>query len=277
MVNDFKRIVSNATRRFSGRGGKRTYRCHEEFLPVEDSGWQGCVRRGREIDWRRLPVTLAAATVLKENRVFLMDNMVIKRFPLRFLHADRCLNAYKMAFELQKRAVNTPQNLAYLKYNRYSYYVSAYLADAVTANEYFSAMQADPEHKRRQIRKFARWVSFVHEQDLYQHDFKSCNVLCREGEFYLVDLEGIRLRAPAFNDKIYNLAQLNASMSKFVTLKDRLRFFTVYVRNLELTMTERRAVLQKIWDIMLKKNTAYYDLAPEDLWPLGLIGLKGGH
>lgn len=267
-LKDLDEAVSGVARRFNAKHSKRIHKRKGEFLHIRDDGWKGFVRNGSDIDWRQLPAALSKAINLKENRVFLMDNLVVKRFPLRFLHADRCLNAFKMAFELQKRGIGTPHNIAYLKKGRYSYYISAYLENSVTVNACFSAMDNCPEHKRRQTHKFACWVSFVHNQDIFQHDFKSCNILCRDNEFYMVDLEGVRLRAPAFDDKIYNLAQLNASMSKHVTLRDRLRFFAVYAREQKIPTAQKRAVLQKIWNIMLKKNTAYYDLAPMDLWPL---------
>lgn len=268
MLTALDQALSGVARRFGAKHDKRSHMRKGEFLHAKDKGWQGFVRTDSCFNWQQMPGLLNTAAVLKEDRVFLANDVVIKRFPLRFLHADRCFNAFKMAFELQKRGINTPQNIAYLKKGRYSYYISAYLPNAVTVNEYFSAMQGCSTHNRRQIRKFAQWVGFVHSQDVFQHDFKSCNVLCADNEFYMVDLEGVRLRTPAFNDKVYNLAQLNASMSKYVTLRDRLRFFAVYAREQKLPPAERRVVLQKIWDVMLKKNTAYYDLAPEDIWPV---------
>ena len=267
-LSDLNTALKGVARRFDAKHDKRKHRRNGEFEQINDHGLSGRARAGAGVDWNRVLASLSAENSIKEERVFLVDNLVVKRYPLRFLHADRCRIAFKMAFELQKRNINTPRSTAYLKKGRYSYYASAYLANAVTVNEYFSAMRGYSTPKRRRINGFAQWVSFVHNQDVFQHDFKSCNILFSDGEFYMVDLEGVRLRAPAFDDKVYNLAQLNASMGKYVTLRDRLRFFAAYAREQKLVPAERRAVLQKIWDVMLKKNTAYYDLAPTDLWPV---------
>lgn len=253
--------------RYAAKHAKRRYKRTSEFMQYKSGALQGLVRRNADIAWDDLPERLTPTTNIKEGRVFVMDGLVVKRFPLRFLHADRCLTAFKMAFELEARHVNTPLRMGYLKKGRYSYYISQFLADSVTVNEYFSGLRNEPRRKRLMIHDFARWVSFVHKQDIYQRDFKSCNILCQNNVFYMVDLEGIRLRRPAFDDKVYNIAQLNASMSKYVSLKDRLRFFAVYAKEQDIPQTERRRILQKIWDVMLGKNTAYYNLAPEDIMP----------
>lgn len=256
-----------ARARYAAKHNKRRFKQTGEFMQFKAGALQGLVRRNVTVDWAGLLEHLTPETNIKENRVFVVNGMVIKRFPLRFLHADRCFTAFKMAFELEMRQIDTPPRMAYLKKGRYSYYVSAFLEGSATVNEYFSGLSGRAAFKRRMIHALARWVSNVHAQNLYQRDFKSCNILCCNDVFYMVDLEGIRLRAPAFDDKIYNLAQLNASMGKYVSLKDRLRFLAVYAAMQNIPQAEKRAIIQKIWDIMLQKNTAYYGLNPEDLKP----------
>jgi hypothetical protein len=61
------------------------------------------------------------------------------------------------------------------------------------------------------------------------------------------------------------LAQLNASVSNAITIKDRLRFYHYYSVDRQLTRTQRRAVYRKVWNITMTKNTALYDFFPDEL------------
>ena len=79
----------------------------------------------------------------------------------------------------------------------------------------------------------------------------------------MVDLDGVRIRHLSRQNKIYNLAQLNASVSNAITIKDRLRFYHHYSAGRPLARLQRRAVYRKVWNITRTKNTALYDLFPE--------------
>jgi hypothetical protein len=104
------------------------------------------------------------------------------------------------------------------------------------------------------------WLRTFHDTDVWQRDFKSSNILCRESDFFMVDLEGVRIRRLSDRNKIYNLAQLNASVSNAISIKDRLRFYHYYSADLQPTRQQRRAVYRKVWDITKTKNTKIYDL-----------------
>ena len=80
----------------------------------------------------------------------------------------------------------------------------------------------------------------------------------------MVDLDGVRIRHLSRQNKIYNLAQLNASVSNAITIKDRLRFYHHYSADRPLARLQRRAVYRKVWNITRTKNTALYDLFPEN-------------
>ena len=81
----------------------------------------------------------------------------------------------------------------------------------------------------------------------------------------MVDLDGVRIRRLSEYDKIYNLAQLNASVGNAITLKDRLRFYHYYSADFKPSRPQRRTVCRKIWDITKTKNTRIYDLDPAKL------------
>jgi len=76
----------------------------------------------------------------------------------------------------------------------------------------------------------------------------------------MVDLDGVRIRRLSEQNKIYNLAQLNASVSNTVSIKDRLRFYHYYSANYEPTRLQRRKVYRQVWEITKTKNTKIYDL-----------------
>jgi hypothetical protein len=76
----------------------------------------------------------------------------------------------------------------------------------------------------------------------------------------MVDLDGVRIRRLSEQNKIYNLAQLNASVSNAVSIKDRLRFYHYYSADFQPTRPQRRRVYRQVWEITQTKNTKIYDL-----------------
>jgi hypothetical protein len=69
--------------------------------------------------------------------------------------------------------------------------------------------------------------------------------------------------------KIVNLAQLNASVSNAISLKDRLRFYHYLSGGSKTSRQRRRADYRLIWEITRSKTTFYYDLDLEKLWKDG--------
>ena len=76
----------------------------------------------------------------------------------------------------------------------------------------------------------------------------------------MIDLDGVRIRRLKERDRIVNLAQLNASLSNAVTLKDRIRFFSYYTAGMNLGRHQRRSNYKEIWDITKTKGTTNYGL-----------------
>jgi hypothetical protein len=90
-------------------------------------------------------------------------------------------------------------------------------------------------------------------------------VLCRNDNYFLIDLDGVKIRRLSEENKIINLAQLNASLSNAVTIKDRLRFYYYYSADGNPSRQKRREVYQKVWEITQTKNTANFGLTIEKL------------
>jgi tRNA A-37 threonylcarbamoyl transferase component Bud32 len=133
------------------------------------------------------------------------------------------------------------------------------LDDRLHLNAYLSAL-SDEKNKRQALKKLALWLRRFHDTDVWQRDFKSSNILCRNSDYFMVDLDGVRIRRLSAQNKIYNLAQLNASVGNAISIKDRLRFYHYYSADIQPTRQQRRAVYRQVWDITKTKNTKIYDL-----------------
>ena len=75
----------------------------------------------------------------------------------------------------------------------------------------------------------ARTVRRMHDRGVFHADLKAANVLVADGRLQIVDLDRVRfsLDVPE-RDRIFNLAQLNASVTPPLTRTDRLRALRLY-------------------------------------------------
>lgn len=250
-------------RHFRSRS-KRCMKNSTEFRIVRKAGLKGYKRRW--FDWGRseLEQALAKGTNVKTGSVIAFGNACIKVNRLRLFHQDRCLASWKMSRALEVRDVLVPQALGYLKAEGKSYFLSEYLAGSLPLNNYLSSV-GDEKQKRRDLKKIALWLRKLHNLNIWQRDFKSSNFLCMDDKLYMVDLDSVRIRRLDEQNKITNLAQLNASVSNAVSIKDRLRFYHYYSADRQPTRQQRRVVYRKVWEITKTKNTAIYDLDIEKL------------
>ena len=164
-----------------------------------------------------------------------------------------------MSRALEVRGIAVPRSLGYFVINNVSCFIAELLVDRCHLNTYLSTL-SDEQAKRRALKKLALWLRHFHDSNVWQRDFKSSNILCQNEDYFMVDLDGVRIRSLSEHNKIYNLAQLNASLGNAITIKDRLRFYHYYSADRQLTRPQRRAVYRKVWDISKTKNTKIYDL-----------------
>ena len=85
----------------------------------------------------------------------------------------------------------------------------------------------------------------------------------------MLDLDGVKVCRWNPQMKIINLAQLNASVSNAISLKDRLRFYHYLTGGAKTSKQRRRADYRKIWEITRSKTTFYYDLDLDKLCKIG--------
>ena len=268
--------VINAARRHQRRRYRsRSKRCCKnstQFQIVKSGNLHGFKRRG--FHWGALELQQAEANgkSLKEIHVFSYNGVCLKKQRQSFFHQNRCLTSWKMSQALEARGISVPRSLGYLTIKRQRYFLAELLDDRLHLNAYLSAL-SDERHKRQVLKKLARWLKTIHDTDVWQRDFKSLNILCRDSDFFMIDLDGVRIRRLSESQKINNLAQLNASISNAISIKDRLRFYHYYLAGLQLTRKQRRAVYRRVWDISKTKNTKAFNL---DLTELLNSPIKAG-
>jgi len=258
-----KAMARHQQRRFRSRT-KRCCKNSSEFEIIKRTKLYGYKRRNFNWGKSELQQALKRGKIIKPGRVIAYNGVCIKICYKKFLHNDRCLASWKMSRALEVRGIASPRSLSYFRVNRYSYFLSEFLVDSIHLNDYLSLI-TDKRQKRRALKKLALWLKNIHDCNVWQKDFKSSNVLCQKGEYFLVDLDGVKIRLLSEDNKIVNLAQLNASISNAIKVRDRLRFYHYYSADDRPSRQQRRAIYQRIWDNSRTKNTFVFDLDMDKL------------
>jgi tRNA A-37 threonylcarbamoyl transferase component Bud32 len=222
--------------------------------------------RRRDFLWGKadLQAALAHGTKIKDDRLIAYKNVCVKINPQRRFHQDRALASWKMSRAIAVRGIDVPLALAYFALPGTTYFLSVFHGDSRDLNDYLSALTK--KEKKGALNRFADWLRTCHGLNIWQRDFKSTNVLVRDNQFMMVDLEGVSIRKNLpWGKKLINLAQLNASISHRLTVKDRLRFFHFYCGTTLPSRGKRRRAYKKIWKITKKKNTLPFNLDLEQL------------
>ena len=252
-----------ATRRYQDRRYRsRVKRCCKdstEFEILRHRHLRGYRRRSFAWLENDLRNALDKGVVIKPDRVHCFQDVCIKIHRRKLFHRDRCLTSWKMSRALDVRRIMVPLSLAYFRTGDKSYFLSQFLKESVGLNEYLSRI-TEADQKRAALKKLAQWLKKIHSLGIWQHDLKSSNVLYHQGEYVLTDLDSVRIRRLSHHHEIINLAQLNASLSNAVSLKDRLRFYSYYTENDTAPRIRRRSVYKKVWQITRQKNTMNFDL-----------------
>ena len=116
------------------------------------------------------------------------------------------------------------KRLAYFLMGGDSYLLSEFLVDSILLNDCLSLLTRERQ-KRRALKKLVLWLGSFHDHEILQREFKSSDVLCRDGHYFLGDLDSVKISHHLPYEKgILNLAQLNASLGNAITIKDRLVF-----------------------------------------------------
>jgi len=244
---------------------KRCCKNSTEFAVIKGIDFHGYKRRSFHWDQQKLQQALEQGKVVKKKRVINYQGVNIKIHRKRLFHKDRCLASWKMSRALEVRNIVVPQSLAYFVMKGYSFFLSEFIVDSILLNDYLSSLSAE-SHKRRALKKLALWLRQIHDHHVWQRDFKSENILCRNGDYLMIDMDSVIIRDRLPDEKkIINLAQLNASVSNDITIKDRLRFLYYYMAEERPSWQQQRDICRKVWAITSSKDTSYFDLDIEKL------------
>lgn len=256
---EVKRSGQKHQKRYYRSRAKRCCKNSSEFAVIKLKGVNGYKRK--EFQWGKNEIenALRLGIKLKEDRVIAYKNVCIKIHEKRILHRDRCLACWKNSKALEVRNIPVPKSLGYYRIDKKSFFLSEFLESSLGLNEYLSSIK-DFKKKRMAVRKLAFWVKRIHNQNVWQRDFKSNNILCGKGKFILIDLDGVRIKNLSKKNRIANLAQLNASLSNEIRYKDRVRFFHYYSLEEKQTRQERRDIYKRVWAITKTKNTKVFGL-----------------
>ena len=270
---DFKKSVSEEEIKkatgyhFHRRLRSRTNRCCKnstEFEIVKEPRFKGYKKRNFNWGRQELVKALLEATSLKEDRVFRYHDVCIKIHPRKLFHRDRCFTSWKISRALEILDIPVPQAYAFFSMGTKSYFLSEIPVGSMPLNNYLSSL-TNKQEKRRAIIKFALWMRKIHDHQVRQRDFKSSNVLCKNGEYFMIDLDSVKIGRLTDKQRIINLAQLNSSLSNMISRKDRLRFFYYYAAMDERSRNSRRSIYKKVWEISQTKNTKIFNLDLEGL------------
>jgi len=215
---EVKRSGQKHQKRYYRSRAKRCCKNSSEFAVVKLKGINGYKRK--EFQWGKNEIedALRLGIKLKEDRVIAYKNVCIKIHEKRILHRDRCLACWKNSRALEVRNIPVPKALGYYRIDKKSFFLSEFLNDSMPLNDYFSSIK-DIKKKRMAVRELALWVKKIHNQNVWQRDFKSLNILSQKGNFILIDLDSVRIENLSERKKIVNLAQLNASLSNEIHIK----------------------------------------------------------
>ncbi len=187
-----------------------------------------------------------------------------------FLIGSRSVKEWKAAQGLSVRGFNTPEALSVVEKRQglflfESFFLTRWVEGSMELNDYIKRTPLGYDQKRGFIISFALTLKRLHQKAIYHADLKSNNILVRvsmdrKQDFYFIDLDRVYFQKNlSEHQKINNLAQINASVSKIMTPKDRLRFFYYYMGK-NLTKNQRKHYYNIILEISRKKVTEPYDI-----------------
>ena len=266
--NEFKRSVhirdirAASAKHYKKHIKSRTKRCLKNTSEFEVfKTRQHKIYKRKDFTWSKTDIlnALNSGVNLKENKVIAYKSVCIKIHAKGRLHKDRCLASWINSRALDMHGITIPRALGYFQFNHKSYFMADYLKDGIPLYKFLPTL-AGEKNKRKIIKQLALWVRNIHHCKIWQKDFNSTNVLYFKNQFILLDLDNVKLGRLTETQKILNLAQLNASTTDEIRLRDRIRFFYYYFDEHWPARDKRREIYHRIWEITLTKNTVVFGL-----------------
>jgi tRNA A-37 threonylcarbamoyl transferase component Bud32 len=206
-----------------------------------------------------LPGAVCVKAYPSRGIIYWLKSLVVK---------SRALQSWIAGNSLLVRGIDTPQPLALVEriagpFVKESFLITEWLENAIELNDYVSLLHhrsVSSEVKDLFVESLAHVIRNLHDQHVYHADLKSTNILVlerggTEWKFYFVDLDRVLFKKKlTFYERANNLAQINASVSSLMMLKDRLKFFNFYAKGTPL-IKEREKYYREILKISRTKHT----------------------
>ena len=115
--------------------------------------------------------------------------------------------------------------------------------------------------KRALINNLAETIGRMHNQNIFHHDLKTCNIMVKEkGKspyITFLDFDKVSFGEEiAILKRVKNLVQMNLSTPKLISITDRLRFLKEYLRQCSI-MDEKKNILREIVNLSKTEKILY--------------------
>jgi len=111
-------------------------------------------------------------------------------------------------------------------------------------------------HERRQFtEKFTGFILMITRKKIVHKDMKACNIfVLNDGRFMLLDVEDIRFRA--FDEEALKrmLIQLNTTIPRRISTRDRIRFFLLFTSPMKVN---KRSIFKVVYKESMKRGVVY--------------------
>ncbi len=197
----------------------------------------------------------------KDNTI---QNVVIKQYSsksaLRIIKNIFRRSAGKRAWiagnGLRVYGFNTPEPMALMEQKMFgintdSYLIMEEIQDSMEMDRYILKNFHDQSSikyfikKKSLINNLAETIGKMHNHNIFHYDLKTCNIMVKEKdeslEFIFLDFDKVSFDEKiTIRQKAKNLAQINLSTPKLITVTDRLRFLKEYLRQCSITGDEKK-------------------------------------
>ncbi len=167
---------------------------------------------------------------------------------------------------------NTPEPLALMEKKVLGITTSSYLImedarDCLEMDRYIlkhfhgKSSLSKLKKKRVFINNLAETIGRMHNQNIFHHDLKTCNIMVKEKDklpcITFLDFDKVSFAEEiTVRKRVKNLVQMNLSTPKLISTKDRLRFLKEYLRQCSI-IDEKKEILRKIVNISKTEKILY--------------------
>jgi tRNA A-37 threonylcarbamoyl transferase component Bud32 len=207
-------------------------------------------RKGVDVDGLVKRIESGRRVVIKEKKGERLSRVDLDLF-VKETRSPRARRIWKNSHGLALRAIDTPRLWAWG-----GSWVAGEWVESVDLHEYIRGSYGalDRRAKNEFLFRFARMIHRLHDRGAFHSDLKAGNVLVGGGRILLVDLDRVRFSLDVTEGRrMFNLAQLNASVTPPLTRSDRLRFLHAYFGSCRSLWERRTPWVREIMNVTVAR------------------------